>query len=470
MRNGLLWFRNDLRLHDHEPLYEAAARCDSLLPVYIFDSHWFQKTHFGFPKTGAHRTRFLLESVRSLRESLEERGSSLVVNTGDSSRLIKALCEEHRITDLYFYEEEAPEEDRIERDVLSEIEEFGIKTHRYWGMTLYHRDDIPYDSIYELPDIYTHFRKDIEKRSSIREPFEVPSRLPALPPGADSSVGLLPSWKELCDAPFPETGGGVLHFKGGEKAALERVNHYFWEKDCLKEYKETRNGLLGCDYSSKFSPWLALGCISPRWIYGEVIRYERERTKNKSTYWLIFELIWRDFFRFVLLKYGWKVFRAGGIKGRNTGDRIKDDLFELWKAGRTGYPFIDANMKEISETGFMSNRGRQNVASFLVKDMQIDWRLGAEYFESQLIDYDVASNWGNWNYVSGLGNDPRENRYFHILNQAERYDGDGHYVYQWLPELKKLPKNCVHTPWLCDQGLAGYPDPCVKIRSFPEKR
>jgi len=190
---------------------------------------------------------------------------------------------------------------------------------------------------------------------------------------------------------------------------------------------------LGGDYSTKFSPWLAHGCLSPKQIYAEVRRYEASRGNNESTYWVIFELLWRDFFRLMAKKYGDKIFLKGGILGKENGT-LRDDFkaFQRWKDGKTGKGIVDANMREIASTGFMSNRGRQIVASYLVNDLKVNWQLGAEYFESLLIDYDPASNWGNWNYVAGVGNDPRENRYFNPKTQAERYDPEGKYVRFWL--------------------------------------
>jgi deoxyribodipyrimidine photo-lyase len=238
-----------------------------------------------------------------------------------------------------------------------------------------------------------------------------------------------------------------MEVKGGEEPALGRLRSYFWEKDLLIVYKETRNGLLGMDYSSKFSPWLALGCISPRTIYEEVKKYERERKKNESTYWMIFELVWRDYFRFIAKKHGDKIFHVAGI--RNQADSWRRDMaqFERWTEGLTGVPFVDANMRELKQTGFMSNRGRQIVASYLVNDLGIDWTWGASYFESQLIDYDPCSNWGNWMYVGGVGNDPRENRYFNILRQAKNYDRNGEYVRLLIPELQTLKGFDIHQPW-----------------------
>ena len=146
---------------------------------------------------------------------------------------------------------------------------------------------------------------------------------------------------------------------------------------------------------------------------------------------MIFELLWRDYFRYIAMKWGNAIFQPGGIKGETPAARPDRRLFEKWREGRTSQPFIDANMRELLLTGWMSNRGRQNVASYLVRDLRQAWWLGAEWFESQLIDYDPCSNWGNWNYVAGIGNDPRENRYFNPRTQAERYDPNGDFVQLW---------------------------------------
>ena len=203
---------------------------------------------------------------------------------------------------------------------------------------------------------------------------------------------------------------------------------------------------------------------------------EAEFGANKSTYWLIFELMWRDYFRFIGKKYGNRIFLRGGVK-QEPNPEWKNDrrLLELWVEGRTGVPFIDANMRELKQTGFMSNRGRQNVASFLVKDLMVNWQMGAEYFESILIDYDPCSNWGNWNYIAGVGCDPRENRYFNILSQAKRYDPKGEYVRLWIPELQAVPGEKIHQPDLLSERDqknmhvilgADYPKPMINTRRW----
>jgi deoxyribodipyrimidine photo-lyase len=260
-------------------------------------------------------------------------------------------------------------------------------------------------------------------------------------------TGDLPTLEELgLEAPAIDDRA-VLRFKGGETAGLDRLDHYFWKGDRLRLYKETRNGMVGADYSSKFSPWLALGCLSPRYIYGQVQQYEDQRVRNDSTYWLIFELLWRDYFRFICAKHGNKIFYPSGLQGMPIPWKTDWERFDLWRTGQTGFPLIDANMRELAATGFMSNRGRQNVASFLTKNLGIDWRMGAEWFESLLIDYDVCSNWGNWNYTAGVGNDARGFRFFNILKQSKDYDRNGEYVKHWLPELVNIPAAKVHEPW-----------------------
>lgn len=190
---------------------------------------------------------------------------------------------------------------------------------------------------------------------------------------------------------------------------------------------------MGADYSSKFSAWLALGCISPRFIYHELKKYEKQFGANDSTYWLVFELLWRDFFRFMFKKHQSKMFQPAGITTeKEIPKSVSEKLLHNWINGTTNEDFVDANMIELKLTGFMSNRGRQNVASYLCNDLKLDWRFGAAYFEQQLIDYDECSNWGNWAYIAGVGNDTRENRYFNIEKQASMYDKDKTYRNLWL--------------------------------------
>ena len=195
--------------------------------------------------------------------------------------------------------------------------------------------------------------------------------------------------------------------------------------------------MIGKDYSSKLSSWLSNGSLSPRMIYHSIKDYEKKIEKNQSTYWMIFELIWRDFFKYISIINGNKIFKVGGILDKNYKWIHDKKLFENWINGKTPESFVNANMLELKYTGWMSNRGRQNVASYLSKENNIDWRWGAKYFESKLIDYDVHSNYGNWMYVSGVGNDPRD-RKFNIKFQAERYDPNNKFQNLWLQEKLSL--------------------------------
>ncbi|MDJ0520819.1 MAG: DASH family cryptochrome [Planctomycetota bacterium] len=438
----IVWYRNDLRVDDHEPL-RAALSQGTAVPVYCFDPRQFAETPEGFAKTGPFRTRFLRESVADLRESLRALGGDLVIRHGRPEDVLPALAAELDAAAVHLHAEVTSEETDVERAVTDALTPLGVTVRAFWGATLHHPDDLPF-AIADLPEVFTRFRGKVEKRSSVRPPLDAPATLPSLP---QIDMGSLPSPAELGAEEREPDPRGVLPFRGGESEARARLEAYLWQDDLLRVYKETRNGMLGADYSSKLSPWLALGCVSPRRVHDEVSRYERERVRNDSTYWLIFELRWRDYFRFICAKHGTRVFQRGGLRRLDLPWRDDPELFERWRMGTTGYPLVDANMRELAATGFMSNRGRQNVASFLTKNLGLDWRLGASWFESKLVDYDVCSNWGNWNYVAGVGNDARGFRWFHILKQAERYDPDGSYVRHWLPELAGLRGASVHAPW-----------------------
>jgi deoxyribodipyrimidine photo-lyase len=316
--------------------------------------------------------------------------------------------------------------------------------------------------IKELPESYTQFRKEVEalvyKRKIALKYLSVPKFKSSVQMEASFNRGIIPSVSDLYEDSSDENvnaslPNGTNQFIGGESIGLERIQEYIWKSDSLKSYKETRNGLVGMNYSSKFSPWLALGCLSPRYIMSHVKTYEMERVKNDSTYWLWFELLWRDYFKFYAMKYGNSIYFLGGAQNNPSKKAWKKDSieeinasFQRWKLGKTGFPFIDSNMRELLATGFMSNRGRQVVASFLVNDLQIDWRLGAQHFEEYLLDHDPCSNYGNWNYVAGVGADPREDRYFNVIKQATVYDPEAQHIKMWCPEIAHLKKDVLLDP------------------------
>jgi len=494
--------RNDLRLHDNECFNYIACLAEKLktklsgtdntplhlVPLYCFQpEHYISGTYnFGFARVGEPRARFTLEAVKDLKLHLQSKGSDLIIKScfaneesGSPVNAVSSVIEQLGITKgrqedsqdscsnctLIFHEEATQEELDVESSLIQLCDEYGVQVKSFWGSTLHHKDDIPFKKVLrkgsdapDVPDVYTQFRMAVEAKSKVRSPFPTPASLPPLPNHVlsddmptEAQVGVSHELNMPLDkSAFP--------FKGGETAALKRLNDYLWGNNAITTYKETRNGLVGTEYSTKFSPWLAIGNLSPRAIYAEVRKYEASRTKNQSTYWVIFELLWRDYFRFVCLKYGTKVFFPGGIRGMKVNWKQDKNMFDRWKSGTTGVPFVDANMREILRTGWMSNRGRQNVASFLVKDMKLDWRLGAEWFESMLIDHDVCSNYGNWNYAAGIGNDPREDRKFNVIKQGLDYDLNGEFVKLWVPELANLAqstsstKGKIHFPWKLSPG------------------
>lgn len=447
--NQLVWFRRDLRIDDHPALLKAAKQ-GPVLALYILDPYDFGATSYGFEKTGPFRRRFLRETLEDLDNSLRFLGGRLHIAEGAPPEDVLAnIISSNAIEHVFAMREVGWDERQVESRLeawLKSPERGGAAPRPqwswYWSLPMLHPKDLPMN-VAALPDVFTVFRKQVEKSSPIRTPFDVPAKgdftwvdIANRQEKAFRFIDLNSPdpWKNtpLDPANDPqEDSRAVLPFKGGETAALERLDHYLWQGDHLRRYKETRNGLLGADYSSKFSPWLANGSISARRIHSEVKRYESERVSNESTYWLVFELLWRDFFQFSALKHGPDLFAPGGIQGKAVRQQADKEKFKTWAEARTGVAFIDANMTELNRTGFMSNRGRQNVASFLSQDLGVDWRMGAEYFESLLLDYDVASNWGNWAYNSTVGHDPR-NRKFDVERQAWMYDRKGAYVKHWL--------------------------------------
>jgi len=423
MSTAIYWFRNDLRLHDNPALDAAIKENEAIVPVFILDEKYLQEDRWGFVRTGNYRLQFLLESLQDLNNYLKEKGSQLLVKRGDPTVLLPQLAEKYNARRVYATQEYTHEEVIVEESIAEAID---LQLHH--GLCLFHPEDSPF-SIEQLPDVFTQFRKRMEKYSQVRELIPSPEKItsPELEEtGIPSVEGL--GFKK----PEPDERAAIP-FKGGALEAEKRLDYYLWDSDQVATYKKTRNGLIGADYSTKFSAWLANGCISPRTIYHEVEAYESERTSNSSTYWVKFELMWRDYFKYVAMKYGRKIFWKGGIQNKNIKFRAHQRVFDKWAEGRTGDDFVDANMRELLHTGFMSNRGRQNVASYLVHQLNVDWRMGAAWFESLLVDYDVASNYGNWMYASGVGNDPRD-RVFNTKKQANNYDADGSYRKLWLKE------------------------------------
>jgi len=411
---AILWFRNNLRLKDNRCLHYAATNRMAVLPVYVVDERLEEQVHPSFKRCGVKRKNWIYSNLHSLQKDLEKHGAKLYIKKGNVVATLKEIVLQTGITTIITnYEPGSEEED----DISLLKQEGKIHLVVLYDNFLIQPEKLPF-SLAQIPLVFTDFRTKIEKL--YREEI--------------FSSDLLPNFiqSDSIETENISCFDSNTLFTPGEQGALKRVQYYFFDSRLIATYKETRNQLLGTDFSSHLSPWLALGAIAPQTILHYLRKYEKKFGANESTYWLWFELLWRDFFRFQMMKYKNLFFRKGGIRNKKIDFSSDKLLFERWMNGQTEEPFVNANMIELNETGFMSNRGRQNVASYLVHDLGIDWRWGASYFESQLIDYDVSSNWGNWAYIAGVGNDPRPFRKFNIKKQQAQYDPDNQYVSFWL--------------------------------------
>ncbi|KAK0507162.1 hypothetical protein JMJ35_010200 [Cladonia borealis] len=508
--------RRDLRLSDNPVVNEIAKSFQQsqhpythLLPVYVFAAQQIEVSGFlsseserspfpearssaaGFWRCGPHRATFLAESVWDLKKSLGKVGSGLEIRVGMAGQVIKDILEAFKKQDtevvgVWMTDEEGVEEKQEERDVKKAAQNADTE-FKLWTDEKYFIDDrdTPFQKSRDLPDVFTTYRKQVEPlREAPRRSLPTISKLPPLPPSIppQSHPFTIPDNLEdtiknlhkpldpslgLAHPPKQPPGASSAHpFHGGENAAHDRVKHLI-TSGSMSSYKDTRNGTLGEDFSTKLSAWLALGCITARQIHEYLLAFEDGTTplgkgvhgygkgENEGTKSVRFELLWRDYFRLATRKFGYRLFRIEGFKNDTSiswnyasKDPEVQKKVTRFLEGTTGTGFIDASMRELFLTGYTSNRLRQNVASFLAKHLGIDWRIGAEWYESLLTDYDVSSNWGNWQYTAGVGNDPRETRVFNPVKQAYDYDPHGTYVKNWVPELRPLnDPQIIFQPW-----------------------
>ncbi|KAI1181313.1 DASH family cryptochrome [Nemania sp. FL0916] len=533
--------RHDLRVADNPILDHLASSPDHkfthLLPVHIIPPNQIEVSGFlqdgkksPFPEArsetarfwrcGPHRARFIAQSLWNLKENFVKLGNDLTMRVGKPAEVLTGLVEglkQHQktVSTVWMIAEEGSEEEQDEKSVAEACSTLGIDL-KVWTDEKYFIDDrdLQLDSPQALPDVFTTYRKlneplrdrprktrpqpsdkslpeaiEVSQIPSQPDPFEIPSSLEAF-----EAALLRPVEGALPVVPSVEEGKSAHPFKGGEDPALNRLV-YLVKSGNASLYKTSRNGLLGVDYSTKLSAYLAQGCITARQIHQELLHFENGtdekysetdgfgQGENEGTKAIRFELLWRDYMRLCSRKFRAKLFCRSGFR---------NDRSHKWKTGRTedghadvlsqpdqevnatlkrvfegttGQSLIDASSRELIHTGYTSNRARQNVGSFLAKHLNIDWRYGAEWYEFMLVDYDVNSNWANWQYVAGVGNDPRgEARIFNPVKQAFDYDKDGEYVRCWVPEVRKIEKlENLFQPWTTPRedwerfGLAGLP-------------
>lgn len=422
----IYWFRQDLRVHDNLALNRAHAAGQKVLHiVHGLPSH---PTHWGFERVSAHRQQFRAQATMSLQSILNKYGQTLITSTEAIESSIIDLAKRHHIQHVFCESLETPEE------LLSvqTLKDAGLNVHTISQSSLFLDHELPF-TVCQTPNIFTVFRQKIEQNNIHPSSCEPP--LFDLNNQTDQQLFFNVSLDGRASFPFNQ-----IAWQGGEVAALSHLDRYF-ASDLPQHYKTTRHDLTGINYSTKFSPWLAQGALSPRLVWERLKQHEGNFGANDSTYWVGFELLWREHFRLMMRRHRATLFRKQGLL--NTEEKthqVASDLHHhdtqtrqlyAWRQGETGQSFIDAAMHELQTTGFLSNRLRQIVASFAIHDLGIDWRAGAAWFEHCLIDYDVHSNHGNWAYIAGVGTDPRGGRKFNVNKQIQQYDPDGHYQSLW---------------------------------------
>ncbi|MBT2732601.1 DASH family cryptochrome [Carnobacterium sp. ISL-102] len=441
-----IWFRHDLRLHDHQPFLNAVKNGEGVHAVFVWDERFDEEDLLNMKRIGANRRRFLIESLEDLATSLHTYGIRLTILHGKIKTVLSNWLIDQRIEHVFVHDHPGFEERQDLSRLMAKMSE--TNWHVSEGHMLFRRDQLPVE-LAAFPMSFTRFRKKIETKLSVpkkNHPYtgsewdviqEASGKQPEI-----RLVKMPIALEELKDK-YPGSTGIV---KGGETAGLERLHAYVDDPKHLFTYKETRDGLLSFDDSSKLSFWLSNGCLSPKRVYQTIMQMEAEHGRNESSYWLFFELLWREYFQWLMLATQERLFLKKGLLEKEL--IWHDDLrhFEAWKKGETGYPLVDAAMVELNATGYMSNRARQNVASFLTKNLAVNWLWGAKYFEEQLIDYDPASNYGNWAYQAGVGTDMRELRAFNVVGQGIRYDPKGRYAKHWLKLPESLPGHVVYNP------------------------
>lgn len=379
--------------------------------------------HYGCSKLGPHRQRFLLESLTAIEVGLAGFGQSLLVVEGRPARQISALYQQFGIDQIYTARPLASDEQHELYLLRAALGADAIRTFNQCELF----DAEAHQHIVNnrgFPLSFTQFRKRLGS-PNIPAPVTIPERLPPTVPGClpatDPMTAQLGKPIQRSDKP---------RFQGGETAARDHLEVYFTSK-APASYKQTRNALGGEHSSSHLSPWLAMGCISVQAVAARLKQFEHHQGANASTDHLFMELLWREFFHAYSRHYGERLFHVGGIQGRLPLTSFYAQRFKMWCSGNTPWPLVNAAMHELSATGYISNRARQIVASCLVNELQCDWRAGAWWFQHQLVDHDVASNWGNWQYIAGVGADPRGGRHFDLKKQTQIFDPDGIYIAHW---------------------------------------
>jgi deoxyribodipyrimidine photo-lyase len=420
---GIVWFRRDLRVHDHPSLTAAVREHDRVVPVFVLDDRLLGGR---FPSEP--RRWFLVESLRELREALRARGGDLFVRHGPPERELPALAREAGAEAVHFASDVSPFATARDRRTEAALREAGVAPRRHPGN--FAADDVGEPRPYVVFTPFWRVWRELPRREVHGAPraVRVPSKL---------AIGEIPHARCPLDDPVGMPG---------EKAGRARMNAFL--RDGLDRYAERHDRLAGG--TSELSPYLHFGCISARELESRAGDGEFAR-----------QLAWRDFYAHVLLHNPGNARRALRSEPSWEDD---DEAFAAWCEGRTGYPVVDAAMRQLRARGWMHNRGRLIVGSFLTKDLHLDWRRGEAHFMRLLLCGDEAQNNGNWQWVASVGVDPAPyfRRLYNPVAQQKRHDPEGTYVRRWVPELRDVPLERLAEPWtMTARERAGYPEPIV---------
>lgn len=412
MIRSILWFRQDLRLHDNEALIEAIRSSDELIPVYIFHPQQFASlTRYGMAKTGKARTQFLLDSVFDLRSQLQKLGSELVIRIGRPEEILYSLASVHKAHYIYCNRERTREEVYVQDRLEKKLWAIGREVRYSRGKMLYYTADLPFP-VTHCPDSFAVFRKETEQFIPVRTPLQTPHALCPFPTEIESCQ--IPDIQVLLPEHAEEQ---TIFFKGGEMEGLRVLEHGI---QLPPTFMANENTML--------SPWIAMGCLSPKKVYYDAFPFEKERDELQQ------HLIYRDYLRLMGKKYGDQIFYKSGIKGIPIQYKSDEKLLKQWQQGKTNVDIIDAAMCQLNQAGWLPDALRRLVASYFVKVLNLDWRLGAAYFEAKLIDYDPCTNWVSWLNMAGLGPDTREDRIINYEAVGKRIDPEGNYIQAWNPQ------------------------------------
>jgi deoxyribodipyrimidine photo-lyase len=449
MTRGIHWFRNDLRLNDNLALGELADRVDAWLPVFVVDPGLLGRTEADAP-----RVRFLFDCVTRLANDLADRGFELQVLEGSPETLLPELMSASGARVVSWNAAPTPLGQRRDARVARAVQEaegeaIEVLDHMVFGPSeVLNQAGDPYS-------VYTPYRNEWW-RCWERDPRRSPVR--ARHPGAAVSRVRHPAGREL--KTLESSGSGPDLPSGGESNAKRRLRDFL--AGPARRYHEDRDRP-DLDGTSRLSPFLRAGALSIRRCFTEGLdAIESEAGLREGVSKWLDELVWREFYHAILAHSPHVLTRSFRPEYDDLHWSGTDEQFDAWCEGRTGYPFVDAGMRQLRASGWMHNRVRMVVASFLTKDLLIDWRRGERFFADSLVDWDPASNNGGWQWAASTGTDAQP--YFRIFNpvaQGRRWDPQGDYVRRWVPELRSADASWIHAPWETPEGRAAYVAPIV---------